>query len=1403
MELGAVVKEQYRVIEHIGRGGMADVWSARDLRLRRMVAIKTIAAGLSADVDPVALFEKEAQTIAQMEHPHILPIYDFGEYEHSLYIVMRYVTGGSLEHLLRQGPMSPEDVLRMGDSIGRALDHAHGNNVIHLDLKPPNILLDSSQVPYLADFGLATVLDPEGRARNPGSGTLLYMAPEQLVSEVIDHRADIYSFSIMLFHMLTGRLPFDGSAPLAIRQIQANEGLPDLERYVQGLPAELSALLRSGTAADPGHRPVTHAEIMDQFRAIVQPGVVTVSGTAADTIAPIGSDYFIETQRIESSDSALLEAVDLYSRARYDWQGGQGRFLLGVTHFMLMSDYYQNADYYNLTIDAAGYQMLLRGALEYDYELDYWWKLVSPDNQRWVCLHTLRSGNSPARIRALHCLETLPDQDDTPVIPRLVGQALEIEADPGAKMAALKLFGTRSKLLQHPTPSVKTEKRGRLLTTFSRFNLQMNVPAAWQDVIYSQEVDTLIAETAFDTNQEVAEYAARTVGRIRSLVAVRHLSDEQMNNRPGALQALAFIRDESPALPDIVSPQARFYAWIANTVRRLTDDSLQLIWRFVMMLLGGWLAMGEQVYNLFRSQQLFTAQRWANTIAMGLVFGLLIAITHLFADEMSRRLRGFWHWWMRLLLSGLLGYLMATLSYGGFRWLFIQDPAIMWDLMRVTGFSLALALAGTAMLQLSGWQGVILTTVLGFLPIMASHHAFYFQQEFTIVPAAPIALIVGVLFGARAAQIAPFGADSGFAANRVLRPVIGVMLGLAWMALAWLYFASLLGQLIAGQLFTWDTVLLVVVVCFVSAMLISYWLKGSGRIAFVLTALVAFVAIYAMVAWQFFDFRYQVPLVYPDFHVTFYDGVALRPITDQPVFNYDFAPPEEVYFVSLPLFVVLALGANWFHLLEGWLGWIGKPATNHERGGWLTGGLLYTLMASALVSVLALFSLKVSIPWALGWSLWGFLTFVFALAAYRWAKWGARALVVSGVVLVLGGFLFDYVNMRFMASQMLVPALLQTIRIDLSVLQWSVNLQLNALTFWAGWAVVVGIFTWGAYRQRLWGGIGLVAMLVAWHIVAIFSSIQGSMAVFALTSCAFVLYTLAPKYALMESRRLSLPIQRLRQAVPEVTAPPTQVGWMPYRQIVEEALEVASITVPDEQPAIDTVFSPASDLMTEYAPAQQSVPDSEPALASTEDDIKVSDRSWQGLVTEMDASAAISAEGERPYSSTPKSRDEQGMQTEMDPGAKSGTEGERPRLRLNTAALKSRDEQGMQTEMDPGAKSGTEGERPRLRLNTAALKSRDGQGMQTEMDPGAKSGTEGERPRLRLNTAALKSRDGQGMQTEMDPGAKSGTEGERPRLRLNTAALKGQLEPSANPDTAADPQEPPQAAADEPEKPEE
>lgn len=712
MDVGVAIN-QYLIVEHIGRGGMADVWSARDQKLNRMVAIKTIAQSLSGDSDPVGMFKQEAQIIAKMEHPHILPIYDFGEYDGQLYIVMRYVAGGSLEDLLRRGPLPITETLRLGQAIAQALDFAHQNKVIHLDLKPPNVLLDSHQSPYLADFGLATALNPEGKAQNPGAGTLLYMAPEQLTAETIDHRADIYSFCIVMYHMLTGTMPFDSVTPLALRQMQFREDLPDPDFVNPTLPPYLGDILRRGTALDPDDRPQSLEVLVEEMRSVTSDSVVFSAGMGqTEDSLSMGQDMLFDGTNME-----ILEAVDIYSRARHNWAAGNGRFLLGVTHFMLMNGYYMNAEEHGLELDIEGAQMLLRGALEYDHAVTYWWKRLDDDNRRWVCLHALRSGNAPARVRALYRLETIPDAE-TPQIPRLVAQALQIETNEEARIAALQVLGTRAKLMKPKQKyDIKTEFRGKMLTSFTRLGVQINPQHEWVDVVYSNEIDTLLAETALDRGMpKVAAFAARIIGRIRSKAAVQRIAEQQAEGRRGALRALALIRDEAPNLPPIVNAQGRLYAWATNTLLRMIDQPLYLISRFFTALIGGWLAMGMTIWITYRSEAIFTPQRWGNTLAVGLMFGVFIALLVVVADEFSARLRGFWPWWVRLLVSAGLGFWIASLTWAQYTWLYMQLD-IMWNVMRFGGFGLMLGFVLTALFHLRSYIAIPLTAFFAYIPI--------------------------------------------------------------------------------------------------------------------------------------------------------------------------------------------------------------------------------------------------------------------------------------------------------------------------------------------------------------------------------------------------------------------------------------------------------------------------------------------------------------------------------------------------------------------------------------------------------------------------------------------------------------------------------------------------------------
>jgi hypothetical protein len=686
-------------------------------------------------VNPVALFEREAHTIAQVEHPHILPIYDFGEYEGQLYIVMRYITGGSLEDLLTAGPMPLQEVLRHARGVAQALDYAHVNNVVHLDLKPSNILLDSQHSPYLADFGLAAKLSPEGRATNPGYGTLLYMAPEQLTQSEIDHRADIYSFTILLFHMITGEMPFDATTSLALKQLQFQEDLPELDKLDHDLAEVLIPVLRRGTALNPDTRPNTLGELVNEVESVLSTVDAMPAGVAAAGESPAGF-VTIDLRNVitELNPEAITrqEALDIFERARRAWAHGQGRFLLGISHFMVMNDAYMDAETLGLALDEDGMQMLLRGALEYDHEVAYWWDKLDTESRRWVALHAIRSDSAPARTRAFYRLETLPDSDPPRIAPN-VAQALQIEINPEARRAAIQVLGTRAQFTHTGGVAAAKAVEGKLLTVRTRTGIQISTAAAWRETAHTPEIDRLLAEIALDqANPETVELAARTVGRIRSLAAVKLLAEAQQHGQEGALRALALVRDEAPSLPSIVSPQGRLYAWLINSWRRMSDNPLHNVWRYVLALVGGAAAMGAQVFITYRTEAIFNADRWGKTISIGLTFGVFMGFLVLLAGEFPARLRGFWPWWARLLVSVAIGFVWGTLTWAAFTWFFLTYVPD-WGVMVFAGVGTAVGFTLTAMFTLPGWLAFLVTAAATYLPIYTMFNAFWNGQLVPVV----------------------------------------------------------------------------------------------------------------------------------------------------------------------------------------------------------------------------------------------------------------------------------------------------------------------------------------------------------------------------------------------------------------------------------------------------------------------------------------------------------------------------------------------------------------------------------------------------------------------------------------------------------------------------------------------
>lgn len=260
----------FEIETEIGRGGMAAVFRAHDPRFRRDVAIKVLPRELLHEPSFRARFEREAQTVAALEHPAIVPVYDYGEEDGLPYIVMRFMPGGSLSERLESGSMSVQESERIITRLAAALDEAHRQGIVHRDLKPANILFDRYGNAYLSDFGVARIAQASAELTGDAIvGTPAYMSPEQARGETdLDGRSDVYALGAILFEMLTGQQPFEADTPLGVAMKHITEPVPRIREVKADLPAACEALIERSMAKDREARFDTAGDLAAALTAI-------------------------------------------------------------------------------------------------------------------------------------------------------------------------------------------------------------------------------------------------------------------------------------------------------------------------------------------------------------------------------------------------------------------------------------------------------------------------------------------------------------------------------------------------------------------------------------------------------------------------------------------------------------------------------------------------------------------------------------------------------------------------------------------------------------------------------------------------------------------------------------------------------------------------------------------------------------------------------------------------------------------------------------------------------------------------------------------------------------------------------------------------------------------------------
>jgi len=269
--IGTLISERYRLEEKIGSGGMSSVYRAFDPMLERWVAIKLMHRDISNDPDQLERFRREARAVAQLNHPHVVTVIDAGEDDGAPYIVFEYVEGETLkERIRRLGRLPVSEAVAYAIEIGRALESAHANRLVHRDVKPQNVLIDRDGRAKVTDFGIARSLEAQGlTATGRVLGTTDYVSPEQALGHEVTGQSDIYSLGIVLYEMLTGETPFQADTQVAVAMKHVRDPLPDVQRRRPEISAALAAVVERSTAKETQNRYPSVSEMVHDLEEVL------------------------------------------------------------------------------------------------------------------------------------------------------------------------------------------------------------------------------------------------------------------------------------------------------------------------------------------------------------------------------------------------------------------------------------------------------------------------------------------------------------------------------------------------------------------------------------------------------------------------------------------------------------------------------------------------------------------------------------------------------------------------------------------------------------------------------------------------------------------------------------------------------------------------------------------------------------------------------------------------------------------------------------------------------------------------------------------------------------------------------------------------------------------------------